>query len=169
MKTYSFLRLDNGHFNPGNVTVTRSKHLAKVTPSGCVAIEGEFDYLSCRVDLSVYAELEAHRAAEHADAAAAAAIEAELLSRLVVEYQPPTPEPAEHYEWSATIKRWVKRAEIAAAERASAQARAEIQRLEVQQLRPMRELQLDPNNTDAIMRLDAINTRIAELRPRLNR
>ena len=140
-------------------------------------IDGRFDHLSQRVDLDVWHQLQTHRAmggVRPEDEAAWQAYEQELLAKLVIDHQPDPPQPASEYEWihdvdGKRVRRWQKTAEVQARDRADAQARAEIARLESQQPRAMRELMLEPNNTDAIQRLDAINQRIAELRPHLKR
>jgi hypothetical protein len=89
----------------------------------------------------------------------------DLASGKVVDYQPPAPD--ENHLWNATAKRWQKSPERVELERASRLARAEIEKLEASQLRPLRELAVDPNNEKARERLNELETRIAELRPLL--
>lgn len=105
------------------------------TPAGMIAIEGDFDPLSQRV---------------------------ELTTLQVVDWQPPKPD--DDHEWQPSIRRWVltRGASERAARRAVALAR--IAALETAQARPVRELQIDPLNTRARERLLEIEAEIAALR-----
>ena len=109
--------------------------IAANTPAGFAVIEGRYDHLAQRIDVT---------------------------TGQVVDYVPPAPD-ADH-EWNADAKRWQKRADVIAAENAEAQARREIAQLEASQLRPLRELALDPTNATARAKLAAIEAEIAERR-----
>jgi hypothetical protein len=77
---------------------------------GFELIEGDFDHLSQRFDLT---------------------------TREIVDYQPPQPSP--DHEWNEKARRWQLSPKAAQAEADDAIARAAIARLEQQQLRSMRE------------------------------
>ena len=83
----------------------------------------------------------------------------DVESGLVVDYQPP--QPSEHHEWNETTKRWV----LSQAEQKRiadiAMAKAQIEKLEGSQLRPLRELALDQYNADARYRVNQIEEQIA--------
>lgn len=119
----------------------RSAQLGRV-PDGCGAVEGAYDHLSQRVELS---------------------------SGQVVDYQPPRPD--DDHEWREDVvngrPRWVKRDDVLERERLAAEARREIDRLERSQLRAMRELAIDPTSVEAKQRLQQIDDEIAAKRPAL--
>lgn len=80
----------------------------------------------------------------------------------VIDYIPPA--PSSDHEWNPTTKEWELRAE---AQRRSDQARVAltiISTLEMQQLRAMRELLLDPNNKAARGKLAEIESQIVTVR-----
>ncbi|MBX5462033.1 MAG: hypothetical protein IRZ28_13210 [Steroidobacteraceae bacterium] len=124
-----------GAISPRRVTSSDPEVIRFNTPAGCVAIEGVFDPLSQRVDLE---------------------------TKQVVDWQPP--QPSADHEWNSETRRWVKRVEVIASEVKRAQARAQIEALEVKQMRPLRELLVDPNDTGARARLQSIDAEIAALR-----
>jgi hypothetical protein len=104
-------------------------------PPGHKWIEGAYDHLAQRVDLE---------------------------TGKVVEYVPPQPD-ADH-EWNAETKRWQKRADVVEREQRRVSALAQIADLERRQLRPQRELLLDPSSREADVRLHEIEAQIASLR-----
>lgn len=83
----------------------------------------------------------------------------------IVDYQPL--QSSVDDEWDAETKRW--RLTSAAQERNSLdlKARADIERLQASQHRPIRELALDPTNQDARDRIAEIDKQISALRPNL--
>lgn len=141
MKSWSYYDRETGLFS-------RRKHSGPddwlpSPPDGHVAIEGDFDHLSKRFDLSTLT---------------------------VVEYQPPCPD--DEHEWDSTTDptrpRWRKRREVVERERQRAVSLSRIKELEEKQLRPLRELARDPENAEARRRLVQIDTDIAELRASLS-
>lgn len=136
-KWWSFYDATTGLFT-GRRVLCSERLLERNIRPGEAAIEGMFDHLSQRVDVE---------------------------SGEVVDYQPPQPD-ADH-EWIAEARRWRKRPEIAEAERLDRRSRERIAELEIAQLRPLRELAVDPDNAAAKQRLVEIEAEIAELRPSL--
>jgi len=114
------------------------------TPAGMSLLAGHHDPLTHRVDVA---------------------------TGLVVDYQPPPPSPDHELNANPLTgrARWVKRAEVSEMERRDRRARADIERLERQQLRPLRELALDPSNAEARQWLEAIEGEIATARAALQR
>jgi len=144
MRHWSFYTAHDGLFTgqifsaPDNFL---SYRIAKNTPQGCVAIEGRFDHLCQRVDLSGDGD--------------------------VVDYQPPAPD--DKHEWNSDSKRWVLRQEVAQARAIIAASHAEIQEIEKSGLRSMREALLsllDPES-EAAKRLAQSDERVAALRASL--
>ena len=78
----------------------------------------------------------------------------------VVKYKPPQPD--DRYKWVGG--KWILKAKHQRAENQSARARRDIKTLETRQLRPLRELAIDPNNQEAITRLAEIEAEIGRLR-----
>jgi hypothetical protein len=144
-KKYSLYSRETGLLT-GVVISVPGNLLAQNIPSGCAAMVGELDHMSQRIDLS---------------------------TGEVIDYQPAQPSP--DHEWihdneqGKRVRRWQLTAAAGARNNASDQARGEIARLEAQQLRSVRELLLNPNDIEAIQRLDGIDTQIAELRSKLKR
>jgi hypothetical protein len=93
--------------------VTAAKFAALNAPRGHVAIEGQYDHLSQRVDIA---------------------------TSTVIDYQPPAPS-ADH-EWNTATKRWVVKAAVTARAQAKAAALAQIAVLEAKGIRAGREAQL---------------------------
>lgn len=91
----------------------------------------------------------------------------DLDLKIVIEYKPP--QPSTDHEWNMESKRWELSAAAATLDAMDAEARTQITALEAKQLRAMRELMIDRDNIDAIQRLDAIDTQIANLRIQLKR
>jgi hypothetical protein len=135
---WTIFDLSSGLFVGRTFHGTRAS-LALNIPSGCGAVEGRHDYLSRRVDIE---------------------------SGEVVEYQPPQPSP--DHEWNATTKRWALSAAVQERNARRGAARAQIAALESAQVRPQRELLLDPTNADARKRLEAIEIQIITLRSAAN-
>jgi len=117
----------------------RNEHISRHTPDGYAVIEGKFDSLSQRVDLS---------------------------TKQVIDYQPEQPS-AEH-AWSVETRRWTLSPEAQQRKQARAAALVQIRDLEASQLRPLRELALDPTNAEARTRLRAIEAQIPKLRSIVN-
>jgi len=136
--SWSFYNATTGEFLP-RLFSGSSKLLEQNTPAGHVAIEGQFDPLSQRVDVE---------------------------TGEVVDYQPPQPD--DDHEWREKVvegrPRWVKKREIVAREARAATAQADIDALERKQLRPMRELALDPSNAPARQRVAEIEAEIVAKR-----
>jgi hypothetical protein len=114
--------------------------IAMNTPAGWRAKDGEHDHLSRRVDLE---------------------------TSEVVDWQPPAPD-ADH-EWNAERRRWVKRAEVVAAELADQSARAQIAAQEATQGRAIREVVLKlaealPPTDPSRVKLEQIDQTIAAVR-----
>lgn len=130
---WSFYRTDTGELLSRVLSFTREADVAANTPVGCTAIEGEYDFLSQRVD---------------------------VVTGKVLDWQPPAPD-ADH-EWNASLRRWMKKAAIVEREMRRAATQAQIDALERQQQRRVRELlaESDP-------RLKAIDQQIEALRPDL--
>lgn len=133
MKTYHFYLLSSGLFTGCSFSGARDM-LEQNTPADCGAHEApQVDFLSQRLDLE---------------------------SGKLVDYQPP--QPSSDHEWDTVTRRWQLNAARAKAEFDDMEARAEIDRLEQQQARRVRELLLknDPQ-------LKALDDQIAGLRPKL--
>jgi hypothetical protein len=139
VKRYHFYHRESGLFHREWFMTDdeRPEVLAANTPADHLAIEGEFDHLSQRVDLSG-------------------------PEARVVDYQPPQPR-ADHL-WDEVTRRW--RLDPAVVERQQRRAAAleRITALEAAQARPMRELALNLTNAEARKRLEGIEAQIAQLR-----
>jgi hypothetical protein len=109
--------------------------VADNTPEGCMAIEGTLDPLSQQVDLK---------------------------TGKVVDYQPP--QPSKDYEWDVDVRRWRLTQDAQAAIAADSDARTKIAMEEAASLRSIRELLLDPTNTDARAKLQATEDAIEAVR-----
>lgn len=137
MKTVSFYDPQTGLFT-GRRFTGPGKYIARNTPDGCVAMEGVFDHLSQRVDLE---------------------------TGEVVDYQPPKPD--DDHEWDEHRRQWRLKREIRRSLRQRAETLRSIEELERKQLRPARELAIDPENAEARQRLTEIEAQIAALRGEL--
>jgi hypothetical protein len=142
MKTWSFYHAETGTLHHGKFAMTgdpESAHfremLARNTPEGHVAIEGEYDHLSQRFDIA---------------------------SGAMVDYQPP--QPSSDHEWNAATKRWRLKSAATARQQADAQARSRIADLIGEQHDHVRAFALDPTDTAARMQLLRIDAEIAQLR-----
>ncbi len=132
--TWSFYHSVTGIIHTGTFTGPE-RALIDNTPAGHVPIEGRYDLENQRVDVD---------------------------SGAVVDYVPPQPD--DDHAWNATSRRWELKPEVIAAAAADEQARSQIAQLEASQLRPLRELALDPTSKTARDKLAAIDTQIAEQR-----
>ncbi|HZR03385.1 MAG TPA: hypothetical protein VFA81_09465 [Burkholderiales bacterium] len=177
IKNWSFFDSSTGHF-VGRTFSGLDQHLQANTPAGCAAAEGLHDHLSQRVDVERLqadraAALERHR--EEVDAKRTSFKPKNALdvfpepvfdfrptAEHVIDWVPPQPDL--DHEWNSQTRRWQKRADVAAREARSAQARAQIAALELQQARPMRELLVNPQNAEARARLQALDAQIADAR-----
>lgn len=145
MKSYSFYDRRSGLFIGKTRTVPDSRRVDEiVVPDGCGMVEGTIDHLSKRVD---------------------------LVSGLVVDYQPPQPD-ADH-EWNKSSRRWEKRAAVVAREYRRKTGLARIAELESKQARIEREIRLRPEEvgTDGktpLLRLEELDAEIARVRGTLN-
>lgn len=138
-RTWHFYRLSDGALTGRSFGASSDRDLARNTPPGCGVIEGVTHPHAQRVDTE---------------------------TGQLVDWQPP--KPSDDYEWDASTRRWVKKREVAAAERASAQAQAEINALELQQLRAIREALIETlPDGDAKRRLVEAEAAIAARRPLL--
>lgn len=139
MRHVTFYHAQTGRLNGLSLIVSDDEAIALNTPADHVAIdhpqEHQLDHLCQQVDVA---------------------------TGQVVDYQPPQPN-ADH-EWDAETKRWKLNAVVAAKQAQSASALAQIRALEGAQLRPHRELALDPSNAEARKRLESIEGQIAALR-----
>lgn len=163
---YSIFRLDTGlitgHMSCG------AKSLARNVREGFGAILGARDAASQRVIVRTAIDPVTGTGIEAGDIVAIDAETGEPVESLaVVDYQPPR--PSVDHEWNAETKRWQLTKEAIERDQRDTDARTEIGTLESRQLRVMRELILDRSNMDAVQRIDAIEARIAELRPQLKR
>jgi hypothetical protein len=135
MKSLRFYDQATGLFAARTMLASDDVDVVANTPPGLIAIEGEFDHLSQRVDVE---------------------------TGKVVDYQPPQPSP--DHEWNADAKRWQLTAPAQAAIEAAMQAKATIAVEEAGSIRALRELILDPTNTAARAKLQAADTAIAAVR-----
>lgn len=120
MKTWRLYDLKTGLFS-ANALYCSDSQLALNTPDGCAAIEGEFDPLSQRVDLT------------------------EPNEPKVVDYQPPPPADTDQttFAWDAATRRYVGTPTLAANKAVRvARLKLQIGQLEAAQARPLRELML---------------------------
>ncbi len=171
--------------------------IAAHTPAGCKAIDGLFDHLSQRVDLTAVARIDEQRekikesmqalAKDHPHAAfdgcrceTPEACEAsrkrhkDLRARLAslqggaaIVVDYQPPAPSADHEWDADIKRWQLSAAVQERQGRRQSALQSIAALEARQLRSMRELLRDPTDIAARARLDSIEEQIAALREQL--
>lgn len=112
--------IDGHHFSGS------ARAVAFNTPPGRVCIEGAFDHLSQRV---------------------------ELTTGFVVDFQPPAPD-ADH-DWDARTRRWILKAAIAARNIRHEQALGRIAILEGSQARALREAALDqPGAKERLANID---------------
>ena len=146
MKTFVFFDPLTGLFLD-QVKTLNEQFIAQNTPDGSVAMEGQHDHLSKRVDLA---------------------------TGEVIDWQPPAPPDTdlETFEWDALSEpkrpRWRARPTAKALVRAeNAAIVAQIEREEAKQARSIRELTLSPNSRAAKDSLQAIENKVAELRATL--
>jgi hypothetical protein len=142
MKVVSYYDEATGLFNGTTLTASNEQAFLHNTPAGHAAIEGQYDYLSQRVDVT-------------------------QSPPAIVDYVPPQPS-AEH-EWNATARRWRLTAQAQAQADARKRALAEIARMEARQPRLLRELFAGaPSLSDSARRaLEDIERQVVELRREL--
>lgn len=142
--TYRFYDAKTGIFS--GVTYSGSiEHLAQNTPSGYAAMEGEFDYLSQKVDLK---------------------------SGNVIDYQPPAPadDASRIWAWDAQSKRWKSAPTLSVLKVLRvAEVQSAIEAQEKSQDRPQRELMSAfrlslPAPAVALTRMLTIDNEISRLR-----
>jgi hypothetical protein len=127
MKTVTFYHRETGMLDGSQLICSDDSLVALNTPADHIAIEGAFDHLCQRVDVTTGA---------------------------VVDYQPPQPD-ADH-EWNADTKRWQLNADTQARQAASAAALGQILLLEARGIRAARELALGvAGAVDRLTALDA--------------
>lgn len=135
MKRWHFYRLADGIFTRATIAATHAELVAENTPEGCGAIAGDIDPDSMRVDLE---------------------------TGQVVDWQPPA--PSDEHQWDADARRWDLPPEAAKREAERIDAQRRIEALELQQLRPLRELLIDPDSQAARAKLIEIEDEVATLR-----
>ena len=123
MRTWSFYHPQSGEFLNSRYRSNIDDHLKINTPDGYVAIEGEFDHLSQRVDVA---------------------------NGTVIDWQPPR--PTDEHEWNGETKRWQLNSSTLATQRAKEQARSRIQQLDSKSTRALRELALGINGAHERLR-----------------
>lgn len=142
MKIFHFYHEETGLFHDGSIGINVAEGHEDIArrnaPPGHKAIEGMFDRLSQRVDVT---------------------------SGAVVEYQPP--QPSVDHVWDAAHKRWLLSDVAAQRNVAREAAQAQILELERQSVSPMRALLLNPQDAEARPILAAIDAQINALRGQL--
>ncbi len=138
MIEWHFYDLTTGLFRRQRLASSDPALVEANTPPGCGAYAGAVDPESQRIDLATGA---------------------------LVDWQPD--QPSSEHEWDPAARRWELTRDAAKREARRIDAEREIERLERQQLRAMREVALDGGNEDAKTRLRAIDDEIAALRPAL--
>lgn len=84
----------------------------------------------------------------------------DIARGVVVDFVPEAPSA----DFEVSNGRWRKKMKVTDDRKAQVNLTKEIQRLELAQLRPERELRLDPNNETALRKIAEIDAKIAELR-----
>lgn len=131
---WTFYDPETGLFSGRAFKAPNDAALELNTPAGLVAMPGEYDHLSQRVD----------------------------ESGEVVDWIPPAPD-ADH-DWNDERKRWALKPEVAEARQTRRRALERIQELELGQLRSVRELLLTPGAQAARAALQAADEEIQALR-----
>ncbi len=203
MRNFSFYEAGTGLFigrtykTDDADELRRTSAIAAHTPAGCKALEGLFDHLSQRVDLTAVARIDEQRqkikesmqalAKDHPHAAfdgcrceTAQACEAsrkthkDLRAQLAslqdagsIVVDYQPPAPSADHEWNAETKRWEISAAVQERQQRRQGALQSIAALEARQLRPVRELLRNPSDIAARARLDSIEEQIAALREQL--
>jgi hypothetical protein len=153
MRVWSFYDPSTGHFLDRKYRSTADEHLAENTPAGSMAIEGDYDHLSQKVQVGIDVQDD--------DGA---------FRPSIVDYQPP--QTSRDHEWDADIKRWKLTASAAETQRQRAAAKMGIRDIEISQGRASRELLLEIADKlgitgAAVDRLSAIDVEASALRPLL--
>lgn len=123
IRKWHFYNATSGLFSPSCFSAQSEAHVSLNTPDGFIAIEGDFDCLSQRVDIS---KRDVIVSEGHADVD-----KATLMA--VTDYQPP--QPSSDHEWDVTTKRWILNAERKSLLDADALARAQLKELDAKQIR----------------------------------
>src|SRR5258708_4244152 len=125
-KHYSFFDQATGLISPQNLCCS-SRRIAELnTPDGMAAMEGVYDHLSQRVDVSSMPMAIAVATDSKSMPLVIAAASAEAPP--VIDYVPPS--PGDDYEWihdddeGNRVRRWLKKPEVVATETAKAKAMA---------------------------------------------
>jgi hypothetical protein len=116
MKTWSFYSEHDGIFVDRKIRANVERIALANAPPGCIAIEGDYDRLTQRVDIA---------------------------TGEVIGYQPPRPD--DDHEWDERSERWVLRPEIAAWERSRQAALAELESIDAKRSRALSDQVLTPN------------------------
>lgn len=135
MKSFGFFLKTTGRFHSKLLLASCAADAENNCPLGYEIIEGQFDPLSQRVNLA---------------------------TGEVIDYQPE--QPSADHEWNVDARRWRLKPEVVERNNQRATAQQTIATLEAQQPRAMRELAIDPNNADALQRLQSIDAAIADQR-----
>jgi hypothetical protein len=140
MKHYHFFHAETGLFHQRRFSTDDAAAIKNNTPIGYVAIEGVFDPLSQRMQITTD-------------------------GFVLTEYQPPQPSP--DHQWNADAKRWLVKPDIAARKARRMSVLAQIYALEHgPQPRAIREMLLD--KPGALDRLRALDEQISTLRAQIN-
>ena len=138
MTSWSFYRQEDGALL-GVVFTGPESDLALNTPSGCRAVSGRFDHLSQRVNLA---------------------------TGQVEDWQAPPPQDTElhTHRWDAATKRWLASDTLAGRKlSARREVQAEIERIEAQQPRAMREAMLAGDSLAAAEHRRAATSRLGRI------
>ena len=177
MKYYRLFDNTSGLIHPMVIKATSVKDALAHEIQNHSLIEGEIDHLSQRVDVEKAQAQRDQAQAAHREKALAvrsgitsagesppevAPVPFVATAECLVDYQPP--QPSADHEWNPESRRWTLSETVRQRNEARTAALARIAVLEAAQLRPMRELALNPQNAEARQRLEAIETEIAGLR-----
>jgi hypothetical protein len=154
--SYSFYHKDSGALHPKRFCTDDATQLRGNTPADHVAIEGAYDHLSQRIDLSSPPEL-VDAFDEHQRPMGQRAVPR------MIDYQPPQPSP--DHEWDPGTKRWGLNAATVAKAQKRAAARARIAELVASQHQWIRRHIL--GDTSALAHLQEIDSQIAKLQEML--
>lgn len=178
MKRWHIFDLATGLLTGRSVSasIDDPEFLALNTPAGCGLVEGVSDPPSQRVDVQIHEDIQRLERARNEplnDQVEINKLIEQRKTELLVDYTPPSPEPAADHEWQANQKRWVLKPEVAERNQRHAAAIREIEQLELAALRPMRELSVARDsgqllNPETLARLQKIEARLAVLRADLS-
>lgn len=156
MKTWSFYKTEDGSFTGVHFSSTNESYLPDNTQPGCSAIEGIYDHLSQRIDVTVLHEISKLDSSKEAERIA------NLRTALVVDYMPT--QPSDDHEWNADTKRWQVKPDIVAKQQRNDQALSELQALDAKENRAVSDVIADPEDKQAKARLTDIRAKKEALR-----